>query len=262
MKKSLLLILALALLLCACQSKKAKSQPEQSTASAPSESRTTEPSDVTPPVSDVAPTQTDTPSEATEPPVPETTAPPKLVQPADGKLVVARTGRFSGVDPENGADEDVTDVAALLIVNTSDQVCQYCTLSYTVDGKAAVFLLSELPAGKAAWVLESSGLTVGEDAKFTYEDDVSIFREADAAWLDGVSVEGDNGSITVTNTSGADYPLVTVYYKLIREDDTFLGGIAYRITVNDLKAGESRTLPAGHYYKDACQVVGIYADGM
>ena len=195
---------------------------------------------------------------------PETTAPASTQAPeiADGRLLVAQTGRYSGLNPENGSDQQSENVAAILVVNTSNQVCQFCTLEYTVDGENALFNLSELMPGKAAWVLESTGMTAEEKAQFTFASDTSIFRNEDAAWLTGVSASGDGGRITVKNDSQTDYPYVTVYYKLTYGENTYLGGIAYRVIVQNLGAGESQTLPAGHFYEGACEVVGIYADGV
>lgn len=193
----------------------------------------------------------------------ETTAPAEspLPQVADGRLTVADVGSYSGMNPENGADEAVTGVAALLVVNTSDQTCQFCTLEYAVGGAAAVFQLSELPAGKAVWVLEATGMTMAEDAECVYVSDTAVFREAEDAGLADVTAVGGNGTLTVTNNGAEDYDRLAVYYKLTYGENTYLGGIAYRVTVEALKAGESRTLTAGHFYEGAAEVVGIYADG-
>ncbi len=199
----------------------------------------------------------------TEPSIVVETEPvrPSSPQIAGGKLVVADTGLYSGLCPENGSDEEVTNAAALLVVNVSDQTCQYCTLEYTVDGAAAVFNISELPAGKAAWVLEANGMTAEAGASFEYQKDTSIFREADARWVPGITVTSGEGSLTVTNESETDYSLLTIYYKLTYGENTYLGGIAYRVTVDGLTAGESKTLTAGHFFEGAAELVGIYTDG-
>lgn len=202
--------------------------------------------------------QSETTPPETEPP---TQPPTEVAQIADGRLLVVQTGRYSGLNPENGADEQTENVAALLVLNSSEQVCQFCTLEYTIDGETALFNLSELPAGKAAWVLESTGMTVGEDAEFQYESETSVFRDEDAAWLSDIAASGGDGKLTVTNQGETDQPTLTVYYKLTYGENTYLGGIAYRVTVSDLKAGESQTLPAGHFYEGACEIVGIYPDG-
>lgn len=186
---------------------------------------------------------------------------PLVAEVADGRLMVLQSGQYSGLSPENGADTQVENVAALLVANISDQTCQFCTLNYTIDGTPALFQISELPAGKAVWVLEATQLTIAQDASFQYASDISAFRAAGDEWLPDISASGDDGRLTVTNTGATDYPLVTVYYKLTYGENTYLGGIAYRITVDGLAAGESRTLDAGHFYAGACEIVGIYADG-
>lgn len=196
-------------------------------------------------------------------PAPASTQPsePEETFLSDDRLCVRRVGRYSGLNPEGGSDESVENVVALLVENVSDQACQFCTIVYEINGETATFQLSELPAGKSAWVLESAGMTAQSDPTCVYQTCTAAFRDTSDAWLDGVTAVGANGELTVTNGSETDYPLVAVYYKLTYGTDVYLGGIAYRVTVSDLKAGESQTLPAGHFYEGACELVGIYADG-
>ena len=134
--------LALALLLLSGCSGKQTAQP--STTAAPTELPYVEPSEA-----------------STRPTEPEET----LV--ADDRLKVVEIGRYSGKNPEGGSDEDVENVVALRVENVSNQVCQFCTIEYEIGGQHAVFQLSELPVGKSAWVLESTGMTAeaGADCK-------------------------------------------------------------------------------------------------
>lgn len=228
--------LALALLLLSGCSGKQTAQPD--TTAAPTELPYVEPSEA-----------------STRPTEPEET----LV--ADDRLKVVEVGRYSGKNPEGGSDEDVENVVALRVENVSNQVCQFCTIEYEIGGQHAVFQLSELPVGKSAWVLESTGMTAEAGADCTYQTCAAAFRDEGAPWLTNIEATGGGGELTVTNTGETDQPLVTVYYKLTYGDGLYLGGIAYRVTVSDLKAGESQTLPAGHFYEGACEIVGIYADG-
>lgn len=208
----------------------------------------------------------DNPSETVTSPLPSESdavqdTQPTVLDVADGRLMVLQSGAYNGLCPENGSDERVENAAALLVANVSEQACQFCTLNYQIDGEDAVFQISELPAGKAVWVLESGGKTTSADAVFTYVSDISVFREQDSQWLPDVTAEGGDGKLTVSNQSDRDYALITVYYKLTYGENTYLGGIAYRVTVDGLKSGESKTLTAGHFYEGSCEIVGIYADG-
>jgi len=221
--------LALALLLLSGCSGKQTAQPD--TTAAPTELPYVEPSEA-----------------STRPTEPEE----MLV--ADDRLKVVEIGRYSGKNPEGGSDEDVENVVALRVENVSNQVCQFCTIEYEIGGQHAVFQLSELPVGKSAWVLESTGMTAEAGADCTYQTCAAAFRDEGAPWLTNIEATGGGGELTVTNTGETDQPLVTVYYKLTYGDDLYLGGIAYRV-------GESQTLPAGHFYEGACEIVGIYADG-
>lgn len=193
---------------------------------------------------------------------PATEASEMLREVAGGRLTVADIGSYSGRNPENGSDEAVEGVAALLVLNRSEQTCQYCTLEYEIDGQTALFRISELPPGKAVWVLEATAMPMAADASCVYISDTSVFRDAQDVSLSDITAVGGNGSLTVTNHGTVDYTNLAVYYKLTYGENTYLGGIAYRITVGELKSGESRTLTAGHFYEGAAEIVGIYADGV
>lgn len=245
-QRILLLLLLVALLLAACGQTAGKTNGSETTQSSTEAS--------------VQPDVADTSEEEFTEYLPSTKE-PLVAEVASGRLMVLQRGAYSGLSPENGADAQVENVAALLVANISEETCQFCTLNYTIDGTPAVFQISELPTGKAVWVLEASQLTIAQDAGFHYESDISAFRAADSVWLPDVTATGDGGQLTVTNAGATDYSMVTVYYKLTYGENTYLGGIAYRITVNGLAAGESKTLTAGHFYAGACEIVGIYADG-
>lgn len=177
---------------------------------------------------------------------------------ADGKLRLLDYGTYSGLYPEDGSDEAVEQVAAILIENTSAQTCQYSQMIFTADGEELCFTLSELPAGESAWILADERQTVTDNAVFAFETDSSVFREAPS--LTDISWQAGSGSITLTNTSANLYDDLYVYYKLCGQGGAYLGGVCYRVSAGALQPGETKTVPAGHFYEGACEVVGIYSE--
>lgn len=175
---------------------------------------------------------------------------------ADGRLLVTNCGTYAGLYPEDGSDTQVENVAAILVENVSSQTCQYCQMTFLIEDEPAEFVLSELPAGASVWVLEANGLVISETDTFFFDDDESVFREE--ASLTGFTCTAGEGSLTVTNDSGEDAESLFIYYKLLHEDGSYLGGICYRVQVGGIAAGETKTVTAGHFYEGACEIVGIY----
>lgn len=181
---------------------------------------------------------------------------PDAGQIADGRLVLRSSGTYSGLYPEDGSDEQVQSVAAILVENVCGQACQYCQMHFLIGSYEASFTLSELPAGACAWVLEDGRLQISGSETFAFSDELCAFREEES--LAQISCTPGEGSLTVTNDSDTEYSDLFIYYKLCGEDGAFLGGICYRVSAGPLSPGETKTVTAGHFYENACEVVGIY----
>ena len=79
---------------------------------------------------------------------------------------------------------------------------------------------------------------------------------------DLVSVEdnGDN-SITVTNLTDKTLSDIKVHFKnYLPEDDVYVGGITYTITLKDLEAGASMGVSASHYDSTYSKLVEVRAE--
>lgn len=177
---------------------------------------------------------------------------------ADGKLLLKELGTYSGLYPEDGSDEAVENIAAVLIENVSEQTCQYCRMCFRIGGEETYFTLSELPAGKSAWVFAENRVTGTENEPYEFLNDTSVFRSSDT--LNGFSWQSGEGSVSLTNNASENYQNVYVYYKLCGKDGAYLGGICYRAAVGEIAIGETKTVTAGHFFEGACEVVGIYSE--
>lgn len=197
------------------------------------------------------PPQTDPPG--TEPPV--TTARPTQSGPED--IRVRQYARFSGQYVEDGRDELVENVAAILVTNSSDQFLDLATLTYDIDGEDAVFVVTGLPAGSSAWVMESSRRVIPDDAAFTFLECVTAFRSNAAADTSQVSIYADANMLTAVNNTDRTLENVFVYYKTLHSDGNFFGGITYRVDFGTLEPGGSAQSLAGHYSGDDTRIVRI-----
>ena len=168
----------------------------------------------------------------------------------NGPLKVTAVGRYTGAYVEDGTDEKVTDVLALIVENTGDSWVEYAELTMDCGGETARFVLSVLPAGSSALLMEMSRMTYAPGT------DYSVKGEAKAAELNtGVMdfsgefvLYPDDGVINVENVSGEDHPeTVAVCYKNHRYG-LYIGGICYRARFeNGIAAGEIAQSIQTHY---------------
>ena len=205
-----------------------------------------------PPVT--GPTQNDTvtvPSVSSTETIPVTTAPPEQ------QLICADYGLFSGAFVEDGTDHPVDNVAALLVTNGSDQYLDLAKLTYELDGEEAVFMVTGLPAGTSAWVLESTGKTASADTDFEHVDTITSFRKGAVNTLEGVDLEFNGTMLKATNTTDKTFRSLTIYYKVLHEDGNYMGGITYMVNFGDLEPGQAAEKIAGHFKPEKTQIVRI-----
>lgn len=176
---------------------------------------------------------------------------------SDGKLQFSQFGRYSGQYVEDGTDEPVEDVAVMLITNLSGEFLDYATLTFDIDGKAAAFQVTGLPAGRSAWVLESQRMTVSSGAVFTYMDDLSAFRSDAVASAEELTTAAEAGVIAVKNNARETLHEVYIYYRQLHTDGNYLGGITYRASAGDVEAGATVAVVAGHFDPEKCEIVRV-----
>lgn len=164
---------------------------------------------------------------------------------------------FSGQFVEDGTDELVQNVAAILVTNDSDQFLDLASLQFEIDGQAATFMVTGLPAGKSAWVMEKSKLNVSGDSTFAYKGCVTSFRDNVAASTDKITITSDGNMLTATNNTQETLNNVFVYYKVLHTDGYYFGGITYLTNFGTLEPGASVEALAGHYTEGKTEIVRI-----
>jgi hypothetical protein len=212
----------------------------------------TNPADITTETEPTAPTQIQDPSAPeTAQPITQPTVPPEQ------QLVCESYSLFSGAFVEDGSDEPVQNVAALLVTNGSEQYLDLAQMIYDIDGRKAVFMVTGLPAGGSAWVLESTRMTASANSQFTHKNTVTSFRTEAESWIEGIDLSFNGTMLKATNNTAQTFKSLTVYYKAIHTDGNFFGGITYMTTFGDLEPGQSAEKLAGHYQPDNTQIVRI-----
>lgn len=188
---------------------------------------------------------------------PEVTEPSSGTISADGTIAIKKIASFSGVFVEDGSDRLADGVAAILITNTSDRYLDLGNITYRIDGKTATFIVTGLPPGKSAWVMEYSGMTIDEDSKATYLDCSNSFRDDVISRTDDLIINLDGNFMVVKNNTNRTLRNVFVYYKTIHEDGNYFGGITYMVELGSLEPGQSTQKLAAHYLEGESEIVRI-----
>lgn len=163
------------------------------------------------------------------------------------ELELVAVYNYSGYYIEDGSEDEIDSVAALEVTNLSDQAIEYATITLTADGKELNFEVSLLPAGETALVMEADKQSCSETASFTYGgSEIATLSSLDMC-EDQVTVSTDSGAVTVTNISGNDISELRLFYKNQLDTGEYVGGIAYTVKLEDLAAGESRTVYPSHF---------------
>ena len=183
--------------------------------------------------------------------------PEQVTTPSQAQLVCSRFASFSGAFVEDGSDEPVENVAAVLVTNTTDNYLDLGQLTCQLDGQEVVFRVTGLPAGASAWVMEASRKTAGADSVFTQPEVITSFRKDAQAAPEGLTVASAGATLKVTNNRDTTLRNVTVYYKVLHSDGNYFGGITYMSAFGDLEPGQSAEKLAGHFKEGITDIVRI-----
>ncbi len=181
---------------------------------------------------------------------------PTPIQP-EPDLKVQRIASFSGAFVEDGSDQAVENVAAILVKNRTEKFLDLGTVTYDVEGKTAVFIVTGLPAGESAWVLEYSGMVMDPDKSMRYAGCSTSFREDVIAASEEVTFRQDGNMLQATNHTDRTLENVFVYYKTLHSDGNYFGGIAYAVNFGTIAPGQTVEKLAGHYDISASRIVRI-----
>ncbi len=179
----------------------------------------------------------------------QTNADPGVQAPvaSSANLYCLEFNSFSGVFVEDGKNEEVKDVAAILVENRSELFLDRATITYKYGDKTATFLVTGLPAGKKCWVMEANKMKLDKKHTFEFEDCVSAFKDDAVLFTDKLTTQTEDNKVTVRNISEETLENVCVYYKDTMGDGNYFGGITYVMNFETLEPGESLTKESGHY---------------
>ncbi|MDO5409348.1 MAG: hypothetical protein Q4F21_02720 [Lachnospiraceae bacterium] len=181
-------------------------------------------------------------------------------QSEDDNLLIQSLFRYSGYYIEDGSEEKVEDIAAIKVKNTSSQVIEYGKINLTVKGKKLSFEMSLIPPKSTVIIMESGKKGYSNAKKCLYEGSTIAYLDKLDKLQDKVKISTNKtGGVTVTNISEKTLPQLRVFYKNQLDSGEYIGGIAYTVKIENLKAGESQTVTPSHFDSECGTVMMVRA---
>lgn len=170
---------------------------------------------------------------------------------------------YDGAFLEDGTDEEVTGVTALVLENTGGVDILRAVLEVVQGDRLLNFETTCIPAHSTVLVLESGGQAYTGSTI----DSCRCLTLIPGTLSDGegaVTVTEAEQGLYVTNPGTAELTLVRLRYKQYHsESGMYLGGITYETELYCLQPGESRYITPYHYAAGYSAVVSVtyHTDG-
>ncbi|MDD3400598.1 MAG: hypothetical protein PHT58_03040 [Eubacteriales bacterium] len=186
----------------------------------------------------------------------------KLIE--DTGLVFSDIVCYCGDYLEDGSDEYVEAIYAVLLRNASGKDIEYASLRFvTTEGEDLLFNLSNLPDGRAIIVLDANKTPYAEGQQYSLQyQKVTYYEDMSALSNRVFYVDLGENRLQLTNVSDSDFIDLSVHYKYLYNSNTFLGGISFSGRIGMLNAGASANMTPSHYISGASEVVGSFESGL
>ena len=173
-------------------------------------------------------------------------------------LVIQKMDSYDGIFLEDGSDQSVTGICALVLVNKGSVGVEYANIEIAQNGKTLVFKATALPAGATIVVQEAgtAAYSAADCTACTADVAVAEIFEMSASRIE--VKENDDGSLQVTNLTNETIPTVRLFYKFALEKGTvYVGGITYTAKITDLGPGASQQVIPSHYAAGSSEIVMV-----
>ena len=173
-------------------------------------------------------------------------------------LVVEALSSYDGPWLEDGSEENVMGVAALLVHNTGTIGIEYARITLMQNGQEMVF--------DATYISPKGSVLLLEENKSPYCDApvtqcryrTVIPGDFDMSQREVRIEEEGLGSLKVTNLTEETMSCVRVFYKHHEgQSDLYVGGITYSVVIPDLQPGETRIITPYRYACGYALVVAV-----
>ena len=163
-------------------------------------------------------------------------------------IVVEQIGSYDGYFIEDGSDREVSNIAAIVIKNNGGNL-RFVGIGISQGTRSLVFSGSMIPAGATVILQEQNGAAYSSSDPYYSATATTELTDSFGMSEDLVTVKDNTkDGLTVTNISGKTLPVVKIYYKnYLPDENAYVGGITYCITLNDVEPETSTDVTASHY---------------
>lgn len=173
-------------------------------------------------------------------------------------LILNDIARYSGQFIENGTDEYVSDIFAILLSNGSGTDIEYATLSFTAsDGRPLTFTLSNLPKDGSIIVLEANKTPYSPIQSLSLDSQQIVNMPTMSTMSDSLYISSSDNKIALSNTTTENLDNICVYYKYLYDSKTLLGGITYQCRIGSIATGSGVSASPSHYLSDSSRIMQI-----
>ena len=175
-------------------------------------------------------------------------------------MEILSIGQYSGKFLEDGSDKDKENILAIVVKNTSDKVIDYGEITMKISGKSGTlkFKVTNLKPGASALVMESSGeVEFNTHNKYIYIGSNSNTIKTISLKEDQIAITTKGNKITVENLTDKNINKVYVYYKTVSPGNCYLGGVTYRLKLQNVRSGKSVSAESRHFSNLSSEIIKV-----
>ena len=175
-------------------------------------------------------------------------------------MEILSIGQYSGKFLEDGSDTDKENILAIVVKNTSDKVIDYGEITMKISGKSGTlkFKVTNLKPGASALVMESSGeVEFNTNDKYIYVGSNSNTIKTISLKEDQIAITTKGNKITVENLTDKNINKVYVYYKTVSTGNCYLGGVTYRLKLQNVRSGKSVSAESRHFSNLSSEIIKV-----
>lgn len=172
-------------------------------------------------------------------------------------LIVENIARYEGPFLENILQQEVAEVAALMVYNPGTQWVRAAKVLVAQGDEEYVFEITYLPPNSRVLVLERDARRY-LDAPITDCRCLSLSETEFTLCADQIRITETGSGLMVENLTKQQVSRVVLYYKqYVQESGFYLGGYTCQKEVADLAAGESREVDVYRYVPGYSRMVAV-----
>ena len=172
-------------------------------------------------------------------------------------IVVEQISPYSGYFIEDGSDESVSNIAAIVVTNNGGDL-DFVGIGISQDDRNLAFSASQIPAGATVIIQEQSRASYTNGNYYSCTA-TTTESEGFSNATDTITVsDNGNNSFDVTNIGEETISEVKVYFKsYLPEEDVYVGGITYSATLTDIEPQTAVTVDSSHYDSQYSTIIEV-----